>query len=53
MAEVKAVLPEADPHYDPARREREIIVTPPAYDGDFEHTGGRPEPAGASSPATV
>jgi Ni/Fe-hydrogenase subunit HybB-like protein len=53
MAEVKAVLPEADPHFDPARRERDIIVTPPAYEGDFEHTGGRPEAAGAPAPVTL
>jgi molybdopterin-containing oxidoreductase family membrane subunit len=48
MAEVKAVLPEADPHYDKARREREILVAPPVYAGDYEHTGGLPpEAAGA------
>jgi molybdopterin-containing oxidoreductase family membrane subunit len=53
MSEVKGVLPEADPHYDPERRKLDNIVPAPAYEGDLEHTGGRPEASGATSPATV
>lgn len=53
MSEVKGVLPEADPHYDPERKKRDVIVPAPAYAGDLEHTGGKPEASGAPSPATV
>jgi len=53
MSEVKGVLPQADPHYDPKRLERENIVAAPAYAGDLEHTGGQPESATASAPATA
>lgn len=52
IGEIKAVLPEADPHYDPERAKRDNLVAPPPYEGDFEHTGGRPESA-AASPATA
>jgi hypothetical protein len=53
MSEVKSVLPESDPHFDPERRKLDNIVPAPAYPGDLEHTGGRPETAGAPAPATI
>jgi Ni/Fe-hydrogenase subunit HybB-like protein len=52
IAEVKAVLPEADPHYDPARGKRAVNVPAPQYLGDFEHTGN-PPPELLDSRATV
>jgi molybdopterin-containing oxidoreductase family membrane subunit len=53
MSEVKSVLPESDPHFDPERRKLDNIVPAPTYAGDLEHTGGRPEAAGAPAPVTV
>jgi len=53
IGEIKAVLPEADPHYDPKRGKRDIIVAAPTYEGDLEHTGGKPESAAAAAPATA
>jgi Ni/Fe-hydrogenase subunit HybB-like protein len=53
MSEIKGVLPQADPHYDPKRLVRENIVAAPTYDGDLEHTGGKPESAAAAAPATA
>ena len=53
IGEIKAVLPEADPHYDPKRKERDVIVAAPTYEGDLEHTGGKPESAAAATPATA
>jgi molybdopterin-containing oxidoreductase family membrane subunit len=53
IGEVKAVLPEADPHYDPDRNNRDNIIPAPSYGGDLEHTGGRPESGPATAPATV
>jgi Ni/Fe-hydrogenase subunit HybB-like protein len=41
IGEVKAVLPEADPHFNPKLKERDAVVPAPTYDGDYEHTGGR------------
>ncbi len=34
IAEIKGVLPEADPHHDPAQSKRANIVAAPVYDGD-------------------
>ncbi len=56
ISEIKAVLPESDPHHDPSLGKRDNIIPAPSYEGDLEHTGGRPEspvvPA-AAAPATV
>ncbi len=53
IGEIKAVLPESDPHYDPDRTKRDNIVPAATYDGDLEHTGGRPESAAAPSPSAA
>ena len=53
IGEIKAVLPESDPHYDPKRVKRDNVLAAPTYEGDLEHTGGRPEAAPAPSPATA
>ncbi|MEN9283028.1 MAG: polysulfide reductase NrfD [Verrucomicrobiota bacterium] len=52
IGEVKAVLPEADPHYDPTAKSRDITVPAPTYEGDLEHTGGRPAAGSATATAS-
>jgi molybdopterin-containing oxidoreductase family membrane subunit len=34
IAEIKGVLPESDPHYDPSLAERDNLVAAPSYEGD-------------------
>jgi len=53
IGEIKAVLPESDPHYDPKRHQRDNIVPAATYDGDLEHTGGQSEAAPAPSTVTA
>lgn len=52
IGEIKAVLPEADPHHDPSRNDRDNVVPAPTYAGDLEHMGGKPAGAG-NSPVTA
>ena len=53
IGEVKAVLPESDAHGDPSLKKRSIVIPAPTYEGDLEHTGGRPEQLSSSSTATA
>jgi hypothetical protein len=34
IAEIKGVLPESDPHYDPSFAKRDNLVAAPSYEGD-------------------
>ncbi len=42
IGEVKAVLPEADPHWDPSLAQRDHIIAAPVYDGDHHDPACRP-----------
>ncbi len=53
IGEVKAVLPEADPHYDPSLRQRENVIAPPKYDGDIIESTGTASVGTASVPFTA
>ena len=51
IAEVKGVLPQADPHYDPTKAKRPHLVAAPVYEGDHYETqpaAAAPIPHGAA-----
>lgn len=51
IAEIKGILPEADPHYDPSLAKRDNLVAAPVYEGDRHEmpaTTNVPAPSGAA-----
>ena len=51
IAEIKGVLPESDPHFDPSLAKRDNLVAAPVYDGDRHETPSAttaPLPSGAA-----